>query len=77
MPGTTKKVSIVLAGSGAAKYDVDINRGTTARDLLERLHLQGYLRTLTDPSPLGENEAIYSRVQDGEKLLLSPPSDVA
>jgi len=73
----TKSVTIVVAGSGGQKHDVEIQRGVTVRDLLERLNLTGHLSRLDDPAPLGENEEIYSRVQNGEKLILGPNTPVA
>jgi len=77
MPAQTKRVTIVVAGSGGQKHDVEIQRGVTVRDLLQQLNLTGHVSKLDDPSPFGENEDIFSRVQDGEKLVLGPHTPVA
>ena len=78
MPSTeTKHISIVLAGSGEQRHDVEIQRGVTVRDLRERLNLTGYLSKYGEPAPLGEDEEIFSRVQDGDKLILAPKTPVA
>jgi hypothetical protein len=76
-PRVTKHISIVLAGSGEQRHDVEIHRGVTVRDLLEQLNLAGHLSKLGDPAPLGENEEILSRIEDGEKLVLGPKTPVA
>ena len=73
----TKHISIVLGGSGEQTHDVEVQRGTTARDLSERLDLTGYLTRYGDPAPFGENEEVFSRVQDGDKLILAPKNPVA
>ena len=77
MPTEVKHVSIVLAGSGEQHADVEIQRGVTVRDLKEQLNLTGYLTKLEDPTPLGETEELFSRVHDGEKLLIGPKTSVA
>ena len=73
----TKHISIVLAGSGEQRHDVEIQPGVTVRDLLERLSLSGHLSKYGDPAPFGENEDVFARVQDGDKLLVSPKTPVA
>ena len=77
MPNNTKHVTIVVAGSGGQKHDVEIQHAVTVRDLLEQLNLTGHLGKLDDPAPFGENEEVFSRVQDGEKLILGPHTPVA
>jgi len=73
----TKQISIVLAGSGDQLHEVEIQSGVTVRDLVDRLNLSGHLSKYGDPAPFGENEEIFSRVQDGDKLILSPKTPVA
>ena len=73
----TKHVSIVLAGSGEQIHEVEIPRGTTVRDLAQRLNLVGHLSKHGDPAPFGENEEVYARIDDGDKLFLSPSTPVA
>ena len=77
MPTEVKHVSVVLAGSGEQHPDVEIQRGVTVRDLKEQLRLTGYMSKLDDPTPLGETEELFSRVHDGEKLLVGPKTSVA
>ena len=77
MPGTTKNVSIVVGGAGNQIHDVAIQRGTTTRDLLEQLNLTGYLSKMDDPTPLKTNKDLFSQVEDGEKLRLTPSTPVA
>jgi hypothetical protein len=73
---TPKPITIVVAGSGKTR-DVNVTPGLTVRDLLQQLNLTGYLSKVDDPSPLGENEDIYSRVHEGDKLILAPRTEVA
>ena len=78
MPASkSKHVTIVLAGSGAQRLDVEIVRGVTTRDLLQQLNLSGHLTKLGDTAPFGENEDVYVRVEDGDKLTLAPTTTVA
>ena len=78
MPASKPKhVTIVLTGSGQQRLDVEILRGVTTRDLLSQLNLSGHLTKLGDPAPFGENEDVYSRVEDGDKLILAPTTTVA
>lgn len=77
MPREPKHVTLVVAGSGGLKHEVDILPGVTTRDLLEQLGLSGHLSKLDDPTPFGENEELFSRVQDGDKLIVGPNTPVA
>ena len=77
MPKGPKHVTVVVAGSGGQKHEVEILPGVTTRDLLEQLGLTGYLSKLDDPAPFGENEELFSRVKDGDKLVVSPNTPVA
>ena len=78
MPTTkTKHISVVIAGSGEQIHDIEIPRGTTVRDLLQRLNLTGHLSKYGDPAPFGENEELYARVDDGDKLVLGASTPVA
>jgi hypothetical protein len=77
MPGEKKVISIVVTGSGNELHEVEIESGVTVRDLLEKLDLVGELSKVDDTVPFKSNAEIYSKVEDGEKLLLNPPSPVA
>jgi hypothetical protein len=77
MPTEKKAISIVVVGSGNQIQDVDIARGSTVRDLLEKLNLSGQLTKVDDPTPFGPNDDIFTRVEDGDKLILSPNTPVA
>jgi hypothetical protein len=76
MPKEPKAVSIVVVGSGKI-LDVDLNSGATTRDTLEKLNLTGELLVVGDPTPLGPNDDVYKRVEDGDKLNLKPSTPVA
>ena len=78
MPASKPKhVTLVRAAAGAEPLEVDITRGLTTRDLLQQLNLTGHLSKYGDPAPFGENEDLYTRVQDGDKLILAPVTTVA
>ena len=76
MPKEPKAISVVVAGSGQIQ-DVDIIPGSTARDTLEKLNLSGELTAVGDPTPLGPNDNVYKRVEDGDKLIFKPITPVA
>ena len=76
MPKEPKAVSVVIAGSGQIQ-DIDIAPGATARDILEKLNLTGELSVVGDPTPVGPNDNVYKRVEDGDKLNLKPGTPVA
>jgi|GEM_PF-4732897 hypothetical protein len=76
MPKQPKAVSVVIVGSGRI-LDVDINPGATTRDTLEKLNLTGELTVVGDPTPLGPNDNVYKRVEDGDKLNFKPITPVA
>jgi hypothetical protein len=77
MPSETKSISIVVVGSGKQILDVDIVKGSTVRDLLEKLNLSGQLTKGDDPTPFRPNDDLYTRVEDGDKLILTPSTPVA
>jgi transposase InsO family protein len=78
MPTTTvKHVSILVTASGEPPRDIDVPRRTSTRDLLEQLGLVGHLSKFGNPAPFGENEELFSRIDDGDKLVLGPNTPVA
>jgi hypothetical protein len=69
-------VTVLKAGSGK-KAKAEIEPGTTARDVLELLGLEGFsLGKADESSPFGADEEIYPRVVDGEKLHATPDTPV-
>jgi len=68
----TKSITIALAGAKRELHDVDIAKGASVRDTLEKLNLTGKLTKLDDPTSLNETDNLYARVVNGEKLVLSP-----
>lgn len=77
MPGEKKVISIVVTGSGNELHEVEIVRGVTVRDLLEKLNLTGHLSKVDDPTQFRPNDDVFSKVKDGEKLVLGPNTPVA
>jgi len=77
MPEEKKVISIVVTGSGNELHEVEIVRGVTVRDLLEKLNLTGHLSKIDDPAPFRPNDDVFSKVKDGEKLVLGPKTPVA
>lgn len=72
-----KHISLVISGSGQQFTDVEVTRGLTTRDLLQQMNLTGHLSKFGDPVPFGENEDLYTRVEDGDKLIVGPSTPVA
>lgn len=71
----SKNLAIRVAGSDVI-HDVTIPPGSTAKNILDSVGLQGYLLSKgpNDP-PFGENEAIFPLVEDGSKLWASTPAE--
>ena len=71
-----KNVVVVVAGSGQ-HHDLAIEAGTTTRDILQQVGLQGYVLSKdAGQHPFGESENIYAAVDDGEKLYAAAKTDV-
>jgi hypothetical protein len=71
-----KKLSIVVAGTGQIR-DIQIEPGTTAGDVLTQLNLRDYLLSKGPNDPFFANaEAIYDKVNDGEKIFASTKAEV-
>jgi len=71
-----KNVVAMIAGSGQ-HHDLTIEAGTTARDILQQVGLQGYvLYKDNGQHPFGETENVYASVDDGEKLQAAAKTDV-
>jgi hypothetical protein len=71
-----KKLSVVIAGSGQIR-DIEIEPGTTAKEILDQLNLKGYLLNKGPNEPFFANtESIYDKVNDGEKIFASTKAEV-
>lgn len=71
-----KNIVVIIAGSGQP-HDLAIEPGTTARDILGKLGLNGYVLSKdAGQHTFGENENIYPEVDDGEKLYAASKTDV-
>ena len=66
-----KPVIVVQAGSGK-NVEVEIRPGETAKDLLQKLGFEGYISKLGESTPFGASEELYTRVGNGEKLVVAP-----
>jgi len=58
--------------------DIAIQPGSTAREILTQLGLQGYLLSLGPASNrfFGEDENVYTAVVDGDKMYATTPASV-
>lgn len=71
-----KSIVLIVAGTGQ-HYDLSIEPGTTARDVLSQTNLSGYrLSKDNGQTVFGENENIYPAIENGEKLHASAKTDV-
>ena len=71
-----KKLSVVVAGSGQIR-DIQIQPGTTAKDILDQLSLKEYLLSKGPNEPFFANtDTVYDKVNDGEKIFASTKAEV-
>ncbi len=71
-----KNVVVIVAGSGQ-HHDLSIEAGTTARDILQQIGLQGFVLTKDgDHKSFGEDESVYEAITDGQKLYAASITDV-
>ena len=71
-----KKLSVVVAGTGQIR-DIEIESGTTAKDVLDQLGLSDYLLSKGPNDPFfAAAESIYDKVADGEKIFASTKAEV-
>lgn len=71
-----KKLSVVVAGTGQIK-DIEIQPGTTAREILDQLGLPDYLLSKGPNDPFfAAAETVYDKVADGEKIFASTKAEV-
>ena len=71
-----KRLSVVVAGTGQIK-DIQIEPGTTVRDVLQQLTLRDYLLSKGPNEPFFANaDSLYDKVNDGEKVFASTKAEV-
>ena len=71
-----KRLSVVVAGTGQIR-DVEIQPGTTARDVLTQLSIPEYLLSKGPNDPFfAAAESIFDKVNDGEKIFASTKAEV-
>jgi len=64
-----KRIVVIIAGAVAEARDLTIEPGTTARDILNELELEGYeLSREKVDDVFNPDENVYAAVEDGEKL---------
>ena len=73
-----KQVCIKVAGSERGPINVNIEPGMTPRDVLPDLDLAGYWLSVGNSGRfLGEDEILYTAVEDGDVLFASAQAIVA
>lgn len=71
-----KNIVVQMAGSDQY-HDLTIEAGTTARDVLQQLGLQGYVLSKDNGQhTFGDTENVYASVDDGEKMHAAAKTDV-
>jgi hypothetical protein len=75
-----KHIAVTVTGVGGdpnAKQvkQVDIEPGTTARDILKSMNLDGYVMSSRRHASFHEDDNIYPMVESGEDLNASPRVD--
>jgi hypothetical protein len=72
-----KNVAIVVAGAqGSEVRDVAIKAGSTSRDVLSTLQLDGYVLSKADGRLFGPGDNVFQAVEEGEKLYASTEAGV-
>ena len=71
-----KRLSVVIAGTGQIR-DLEIQPGTSAGDVLNKLGLHDYLLSKGPNDPFFANaESVFDKVNDGEKIYASTKAEV-
>ena len=71
-----KNISVMVAESGQ-RYDLEINPGTSARDILREMRLPAVYQIAKPKEGIfAENEIVYEDVPDGVQLVASTPVEV-
>lgn len=69
---------VVTLVNGSTIRDVAIRPGTTTADVLAELGVShNYWLSAREGIAFGQNEVVYDRINNGEKLFVSAPANVA
>jgi hypothetical protein len=72
-----KRISVVIAGSTRGAQDLTIQPGTTSRDVMTQLGLEGYLLSAKGGNTyFGDDENLYPQVLDGDLLYATSSAEV-
>jgi hypothetical protein len=77
-----KRLSVKIARSEREPLDITINPGSTAREVLAELNLEGYVLSLL-PNPdqfldfFEDEEELYSKLTNGDRLCAIACSEAA
>jgi sulfur carrier protein ThiS len=73
-----KKIAVKKAASTELPRDLDLEPGTTAYDVLKAIGLEPAQFEISIPNGemLHRNDPLYSKVNDGDKLLVSERATV-
>ena len=71
-----KRLSVVIAGTGQIR-DIQIESGTTCRDIMQELNVPDFLLSKGPNDPFfAKADSVYDKVADGQKLYASSPAEV-
>jgi len=71
-----KNVLVLVAGTNR-ELKAEVHSPTTAKDLLKKIGVKGHLKKYGEALPFADNEDIYPRIENGEKLVATPDMPVA
>ena len=72
-----KELFIKVQGSDEDGFDVELQPGQTAGEVLQGLGLQGYMLSFPNSTKFfGNEEVLYPNVVSGEKLTATTPAKV-
>ena len=73
-----KRISVKKAASDEMPKDIEIETGTTAYDVLRAINLDPSQHSvgLSDGTILRGNDSLYSKVEDGDKILITEQATV-
>ena len=73
-----KRLLLKVAGAEGEPHEIIIRPGVTASDILESAGLDKNLFLTVNPKsePLGPNEVVWDKVEDGSKIFAVPQMQV-